>query len=107
MLMKQPFYIGGIEDVERAKSSAFGAAATFLFTFVVSIAYMIMDAQKLTRNGGMASASSSLAETLSARQLPNPFSGRPGGSVFHAYDPVDTDTPDEFEFEDRGQGVMS
>lgn len=46
MLMYQPFFIGGIEDVEVAKGSAFGAAGTFLFTFVVSIVFMINDARK-------------------------------------------------------------
>jgi hypothetical protein len=46
MLMKQPFFIGGIEDVEKSKASAFGAAGTFFFTFVISILYMIHDAQR-------------------------------------------------------------
>mmetsp|Transcript_6139 Transcript_6139/g.13592 ORF Transcript_6139/g.13592 Transcript_6139/m.13592 type:complete len:84 (+) Transcript_6139:292-543(+) len=41
MLVKQPFFIGGIEDVDVAKSSAFGAAGMFLFTFVVSIMFLV------------------------------------------------------------------
>jgi hypothetical protein len=41
MLMKQPFYIRGIEDVELCKGSAFGAAGAFLFTFLLSTCYMI------------------------------------------------------------------
>jgi hypothetical protein len=47
MLMKQPFFMGGIDDVEVAKGSAFGAAGTFFFTFIVSILYMMHDAQRL------------------------------------------------------------
>ena len=42
--MHQPFFIGGIEDVEKAKNSAFGAAGTFFFTFLISILYLIADA---------------------------------------------------------------
>ena len=37
LLIYQPFYIGGIEDVGRAKVSAFGAMVTFIATFVISI----------------------------------------------------------------------
>ena len=47
MLMKQPFYVGGIHDVEKSKSSAFGAAGMFFFTFIVSIFYMIHDARRV------------------------------------------------------------
>lgn len=56
MLTYQPFYIGGIDDVERAKRSAYGAMATFLLTFLVAVLYLIMDALKgvanSRRNGG-------------------------------------------------------
>lgn len=45
MLVHQPFFIGGIEDVEKAKSSAFGAAGTFFLVFLISIVYLIADAQ--------------------------------------------------------------
>ena len=47
MLMKQPFFILGIANVEEAKSSAFGAAGAFLFTFTLSIGYLIHDARQL------------------------------------------------------------
>ena len=45
MLVHQPFFIGGIDDVEKAKSSAFGAAGTFFLVFLISIVYLIADAQ--------------------------------------------------------------
>lgn len=41
MLIYQPFFVGGIDDVEKAKASAFGAAGTFLFTFLLSMVFMI------------------------------------------------------------------
>jgi len=41
MLIRQPFYVLGIENLENAKSSAFGAAGTFFLTFVASAVYMI------------------------------------------------------------------
>jgi RecA-family ATPase len=44
--MKQPFFMGGIDDVEVAKGSAIGAAGTLIFTFIVSIMYMIHDAKR-------------------------------------------------------------
>lgn len=37
MLSTQPFFIGGIEDSEEAKSSAFGACGIFAFTFAASV----------------------------------------------------------------------
>mmetsp|Transcript_20637 Transcript_20637/g.25523 ORF Transcript_20637/g.25523 Transcript_20637/m.25523 type:complete len:102 (+) Transcript_20637:195-500(+) len=37
MITLQPFFIAGIEDVETAKSSSFGAMGMFIFTFVASI----------------------------------------------------------------------
>jgi len=43
MLTSQPFFIGGIEDMEVAKSSAFGAFFMFLFVFVVSAVGMWYD----------------------------------------------------------------
>ena len=43
MLVHQPFMVGGIDDVEKAKTSAFGAAGTFFFTFLISILYLIAD----------------------------------------------------------------
>ena len=52
MLMNQPFYITGIEDVEKAKGSAFGAAGLFFFIFAISILHLIMDSMN---NGGASS----------------------------------------------------
>eukprot|EP00978_Attheya_sp_CCMP212_P027444 scaffold91900_cov59-Attheya_sp.AAC.5 len=40
MISKQPFYIGGLEDVDHCKSSAFGAVGMFVFTFVASVAHI-------------------------------------------------------------------
>lgn len=45
MLIYQPFFVGGIDDVQKAKGSAFGAAGMFFFTFLISIIYLIADAQ--------------------------------------------------------------
>ena len=46
MLTKQPFYIAGIEDVEQAQSSAWGAMTMFLVTFVASLAGIWYDNSK-------------------------------------------------------------
>ena len=48
MLIKQPFFIGGINDVEAAKGSAFGAAGMFFFTFLASILYLIRDSRRVS-----------------------------------------------------------
>ncbi|CAB9509286.1 expressed unknown protein [Seminavis robusta] len=45
MLIHQPFFVGGIEDVEKSKTSAFGAAGTFFLTFLISIIYLMVDTQ--------------------------------------------------------------
>jgi hypothetical protein len=47
MLVKQPFFVGGIDDVELAKNSAFGAAGTFFFTFCVCIFYLIHNERRI------------------------------------------------------------
>ena len=44
MLSTQPFFIGGIEDVEAAQKSAFGASAMFGFVVVLSAVGMWYDA---------------------------------------------------------------
>jgi hypothetical protein len=44
--MKQPFYVGGIEDVEQSTGNAFGAAALFFFIFIISMVHLIMDAMQ-------------------------------------------------------------
>ena len=41
--MYQPFYIGGIENVETAKDSAFGAMMLFVTTFIVSVVLWFRD----------------------------------------------------------------
>lgn len=46
--MKQPFFILGIDDVEKAKGSAFGAAGMFFFTFLVSILYLLKEGRRVT-----------------------------------------------------------
>jgi len=43
MLTKQPFFIGGIEDIEVATESAFGAFFMFMFVFVLSAIGMWYD----------------------------------------------------------------
>ena len=43
MLTKQPFFIGGIEDIEVATESAFGAFFMFMFVFVLSAIGMCYD----------------------------------------------------------------
>jgi hypothetical protein len=60
MLIHQPFFIGGIDDVEKAKSSAFGAAGTFFFTFLISILYLIADAHF---SGGVSGAMNNNRQT--------------------------------------------
>mmetsp|Transcript_9843 Transcript_9843/g.15789 ORF Transcript_9843/g.15789 Transcript_9843/m.15789 type:complete len:125 (+) Transcript_9843:142-516(+) len=59
MLTYQPFYIGGIEHVESATRNAYGAIATFLLTFILSVVYLVQDALKGgSDQGGFDSASS-------------------------------------------------
>lgn len=41
--MLQPFYIGGLEDPEDAKISAFGAMGLFLVTLVLSVLGIFYD----------------------------------------------------------------
>ena len=42
MLIKQPFFITGLEDdVDVMKGSAFGAAGTFFFCFLISMFYVL------------------------------------------------------------------
>jgi hypothetical protein len=44
--MKQPFFILGIDDVEAAKKSAFGAAGMFFCTFFLSVVYLLTDGRE-------------------------------------------------------------
>jgi hypothetical protein len=64
MLTYQPFYIGGIEDVELAKRNAYGGVGTFLFIFILSVVYLVLDAlrddsREINNMGGTSSSSSS------------------------------------------------
>ena len=45
MLHTQPFFIAGIEDAGEAKSSAFGAMAMFIVTFISSLLGLWYDSQ--------------------------------------------------------------
>jgi hypothetical protein len=47
LLIKQPFFILGINDIEAAKGSAFGAAGTFFVTFLVSVIYLLLESRRL------------------------------------------------------------
>mmetsp|Transcript_7023 Transcript_7023/g.21018 ORF Transcript_7023/g.21018 Transcript_7023/m.21018 type:complete len:143 (-) Transcript_7023:707-1135(-) len=46
MITKQPFYMKGLEDVDRCRSNAFGAMWLFIFTFVSSVAYLCYDSNR-------------------------------------------------------------
>jgi hypothetical protein len=93
MLIKQPFYMGGIDDVELAKSNAFGAAATFLFTFIISILYMIRDARRQAR--GLSRDDYTYSQ---ANSIPNPYAAR--NSAFRDFDLVGQDELPDDEFDD-------
>jgi hypothetical protein len=43
MVTFQPFYIAGIEDVDQAKASAYGACGMFLVTMCLSVAGIFYD----------------------------------------------------------------
>lgn len=45
MVSSQPFFIAGIEDPEEARTSAFGAFAIFIVTFLLSALGIWYDAQ--------------------------------------------------------------
>ena len=45
LLVHQPFYISGIDDLQTAKDSAFGAMITFLATFIISLVVWWRDAR--------------------------------------------------------------
>ena len=45
MIHTQPFFIGGLENVEEARSNAFGAMGMFLVTFVASMIGIWYDSQ--------------------------------------------------------------
>lgn len=45
MISKQPFFMAGIEDIEEARASAFGAFGMFVFTFIMSALGIWYDSQ--------------------------------------------------------------
>ncbi len=70
MLTTQPFFVGGIEDVDNAQKSAYGACFMFLFTFVVSAIGMWYD----STFGGKSSASDEIDthyQLAGAPEFPN------------------------------------
>ena len=91
MLIHQPFFLGGIDDVEKAKSSAFGAAGMFFFTFLISIIYLIADAQFGIGQGG------SIAGSISGNNRPS--SGMRGEYGLVTAVQEYRDAPDEGEHE--------
>ena len=54
MLTYQPILVKGIKDHEASIHNAYGALATFIFTFLVSVVYLIQDA--MSSRGGDTSA---------------------------------------------------
>lgn len=54
--MRQPFLIQDIEDYDRAKQSAFGAAGLYFFTFLLSSYYFLKEGrQELVASQGRGS----------------------------------------------------
>mmetsp|Transcript_7432 Transcript_7432/g.14820 ORF Transcript_7432/g.14820 Transcript_7432/m.14820 type:complete len:250 (+) Transcript_7432:74-823(+) len=56
MITYQPFFVSGLEDVDNCRTSAFGAMATFIVTFVSSILYLGYDACCLFKYGALATS---------------------------------------------------
>lgn len=44
MLTYQPFFIGGIDDLDQARRNANGGVGSFLTVFIVSVVYLVIDA---------------------------------------------------------------
>ena len=53
LLVYQPFYVSGLEDIEAAKTSAFGALGLFIVTFASSIVYLCYDSCCKFRYGAL------------------------------------------------------
>lgn len=64
MLMKQPFFIGGIDNVERATGNAFGAAGMFFFIFLVSMVHLIRDSNGSSSHGSSNSSNPGVTTTF-------------------------------------------
>lgn len=75
MLTYQPFYITGIEDLDQARSNAYGGTGTFLFTFILSVVYIVFDAM---RGGGYASARGETRHSRGMEYAAVPTSGMGG-----------------------------
>jgi hypothetical protein len=67
MLTTQPFFIGGIEDYEKARSSAYGAFGMFLFTFILSLIGIVYDSKK----GDVEDDSAEAGYQLARDNIPN------------------------------------
>jgi hypothetical protein len=94
MLTYQPFYIGGIEDVELAKRNAYGGVGTFLFVFILSVVYLVLDAlrgdsREINNMGGTSSSSSSSRGSGSGGDISRQ---RQGGGMGGDYEGVPTST---------------
>jgi hypothetical protein len=46
MIQTQPFFIAGLDNVDEARTSAFGAMGMFLFTFAASVVGIWYDSQQ-------------------------------------------------------------
>ena len=44
LLMYQPFFVGGIEDLDQARKNAKGGAGSFLCILLLSVIYLVSDA---------------------------------------------------------------
>jgi len=66
MLTYQPFFIGGIEDLDQAKSNAYGGVGTFLFILLLSVVYLVFDALRGGDNSGMRASRHSQGNEYSA-----------------------------------------
>lgn len=96
MLMKQPFFVGGIENVDQSTGNAFGAAAVFFFIFVISMVHLIMDTMKHPSNpAAAASFSRSSSHSMSAQDSFEGWAGQ-RNSEFRQVPPTTTyqDDPD-------------
>jgi hypothetical protein len=51
MLTHQPFFMGGIDDVTVARGNAYKAMCMFVFTFILSVAYIVKDVATTPEEG--------------------------------------------------------
>ena len=62
LLMYQPFFVGGIEDLDQARKNAKGGAGSFLCIFLLSVIYLVSDAVRAGDNLGRESRHSNGVE---------------------------------------------